>query len=206
MQKILLFIDKVSTFVGYFFSWLIVALTLMITWEVFSRYALDKPHAWAFDAMIMMYGTLFMMSGAYTLSKNGHVRGDVLYGFLQPRTQASIDLVLYFVFFIPGVFALTYAGYYYAADSWAIRETSNITAEGPPVYPYKTVIPLAGAFLLAQGLVEIVRCLICIKQGDWPSRIEDVEEVDVDKLKEMVHVKDADIEALDKYVTKEGAK
>jgi TRAP-type mannitol/chloroaromatic compound transport system permease small subunit len=203
MQKLLLLIDKVSTLVGYCFSWLIVALTLMISWEVFSRYALDKPHAWAFDVMIMMYGTLFMMAGAYTLSKNGHVRGDVLYGFLQPRTQASIDLVLYFVFFVPGVFALTYAGFYYAAESWAINEHSNITAEGPPVYPFKTVIPLAGVFLLAQGVVEIVRCLICIKQGDWPSRIEDVEEVDVDKLKEMVHVKDADIQELDGLVARE---
>jgi TRAP-type mannitol/chloroaromatic compound transport system permease small subunit len=203
MQKLLLSIDKVSTFVGYFFSWLIVSLTLMITWEVFSRYALDHPHAWAFDVMIMMYGTLFMMSGAYTLSKNGHVRGDVLYGFLRPRTQASIDLVLYFLFFIPGVIALTYAGFYYASESWAINEHSNITAEGPPVYPFKTVIPLAGAFLLAQGLVEIVRCVICIRQGDWPSRVEDVEEVDVDKLKEMVHVKDEDIEKLDALVTKE---
>jgi TRAP-type mannitol/chloroaromatic compound transport system permease small subunit len=203
MQKLLLLIDKVSTFVGYFFSWLIVSLTLMITWEVFSRYALDHPHAWAFDVMIMMYGTLFMMSGAYTLSKNGHVRGDVLYGFLRPRTQASIDLVLYVLFFIPGVIALTYAGFYYASESWAINEHSNITAEGPPVYPFKTVIPLAGAFLLAQGLVEIVRCVICIKQGDWPSRVADVEEVDVDKLKEMVHVKDEDIEKLDALVAKE---
>jgi TRAP-type mannitol/chloroaromatic compound transport system permease small subunit len=203
MQKLLLLIDKVSTFVGYFFSWLIVSLTLMITWEVFSRYALDHPHAWAFDVMIMMYGTLFMMSGAYTLSKNGHVRGDVLYGFLRPRTQASIDLVLYVLFFIPGVIALTYAGFYYASESWAINEHSNITAEGPPVYPFKTVIPLAGAFLLAQGLVEIVRCVICIRQGDWPSRVADVEEVDVDKLKEMVHVKDEDIEKLDALVAKE---
>jgi TRAP-type mannitol/chloroaromatic compound transport system permease small subunit len=203
MQKLLLLIDKVSTFVGYFFSWLIVALTLMITWEVFSRYALDAPHAWAFDVMIMMYGTLFMMAGAYTLAKNGHVRGDVLYGFLRPRTQASIDLVLYILFFIPGVIALTYAGYYYAAESWAINEHSNITADGPPIYPFKTVIPLAGAVLLAQGVVEIIRCVICIRQGDWPSRIEDVEEVDVGKLKEMVHVKDEDIEKLDTLVVKE---
>jgi TRAP-type mannitol/chloroaromatic compound transport system permease small subunit len=203
MQKLLLLIDKVSTFVGYFFSWLIVALTLMITWEVFSRYALDAPHAWAFDVMIMMYGTLFMMAGAYTLAKNGHVRGDVLYGFLRPRTQASIDLVLYILFFIPGVIALTYAGYYYAAESWAINEHSNITADGPPIYPFKTVIPLAGAVLLAQGVVEIIRCVICIRQGDWPSRIEDVEEVDVGKLKEMVHVKDEDIEKLDSLVVKE---
>jgi TRAP-type mannitol/chloroaromatic compound transport system permease small subunit len=193
MQKLLLFIDKLSTWVGHLFSWLIVALTLLISWEVFSRYALDRPHAWTFDVMIMLYGTLFMMAGAYTLSKNGHVRGDVLYGFFQPRTQATLDLILYIVFFIPGVFALTYAGYYYAGDSWRINEHSNITAEGPPVYPFKTVIPLAGAFLLAQGIVEIIRCIICIEQGAWPSREEDVEEVDVDKLKEMVHVTDEDI-------------
>jgi len=193
MQKLLLFIDKLSTWVGHLFSWLIVALTLLISWEVFSRYALDRPHAWTFDVMIMLYGTLFMMAGAYTLSKNGHVRGDVLYGFFQPRTQATLDLILYIVFFVPGVFALTYAGYYYAGDSWRINEHSNITAEGPPVYPFKTVIPVAGAFLLAQGIVEIIRCIICIKQGEWPSREEDVEEVDVDKLKEMVHVKDEDI-------------
>jgi TRAP-type mannitol/chloroaromatic compound transport system permease small subunit len=187
MQKILLFIDKLSTFVGQMFSWLIVALTLLISWEVFSRYALDNPHAWAFDAMIMLYGTLFMMAGAYTLSKNGHVRGDVLYGFFQPRTQATLDLLLYIVFFMPGVIALTYAGYFYAAESWAINEHSNITAEGPPVYPFKTVIPLAGIILLLQGIVEIVRCIVCIRQGCWPSREEDVEEVDVEKLKEMVH-------------------
>ncbi len=187
MQKLLLFVDKLSTFVGQAFSWLIVGLTLLISWEVFSRYALDAPHAWAFDAMIMLYGTLFMMAGAYTLSKNGHVRGDVLYGFFRPRTQATLDLLLYFVFFIPGVIALTYAGYFYAAESWAINEHSNITADGPPVYPFKTVIPLAGAVLLLQGLVEIARCIICLRNGAWPSRGEDVEEVDVDKLKEMVH-------------------
>ena len=200
MQKILLTIDRISTFIGQAFSWLIVALTLMISWEVFSRYALDRPHSWAFDVMIIMYGTLFMMAGAYTLAKSGHVRGDVLYGFFTPRAQATIDLVLYIVFFIPGVFALTYAGYYFAAESWAIRETSNITAEGPPIYPFKLMLPLAGAFLLAQGIVEIIRCTICIRQGQWPARAEDVQEVDVDKLKEMVHVKDEDIAKLDQFV------
>ena len=200
MQRLLLFVDKVSTWVGHAFSFLIVGLTLLISWEVFSRYVLDAPHAWAFDVMIMMYGTLFMMAGAYTLSKNGHVRGDVLYGFFRPRTQATIDLVLYIAFFVPGVFALTYAGYFYAAESWAINEHSSITAEGPPVYQFKTVIPIAGAILLAQGIVEIIRCAICIKQGYWPSREEDVEEVDVDKVKELVHVKDEDIKQLDKLV------
>ena len=204
MQQLLLMIDKISTFIGQAFSWLIVALTLLISWEVFSRYALDKPHAWAFDVMIMLYGTLFMMAGAYTLAKSGHVRGDVLYGFFEPRTQATIDLILFVLFFMPGVFALTYAGYYFAAESWAIHEHSNVTADGPPIYPFKTILPMAGAILLLQGLVEIVRCVICIQQGAWPSREEDVEEVDVDKLKEMVHVKDADIDKLDRFVVQQG--
>ena len=203
MQKILLSIDKLSTWVGQFFSCLIVALTLSISWEVFSRYALDRPHDWMFDAMIQMYGTLFMMAGAYTLSKNGHVRGDVLYSFFRPRTQATIDLILYIVFFLPGTFALTYAGYFYALDAVRILEHSGVTADGPPVYQFKAVIPLAGAFLLAQGIVEIIRCIACIRQGDWPSREEDVQEVDVDKLKEMVHVKDEDIEKLDALVVKQ---
>jgi len=205
MQKVLLFVDRVSTWVGQAFSFCIVLLTLHVTWEVFSRYVLDNPRAWAFDVMIMFYGTLFMMAGAYTLSKNGHVRGDVLYGFFRPRTQATIDLTLYFVAFIPGVIALTYAGYYYAADSWRIDEHSNITYGGPPVYPFKTVIPLAGAFLLAQGIVEIIRCVICLKQGEWPSRIQDVEEVDVEKLKQELHVKDEDIQKLDAFVIKQEA-
>ncbi len=196
MQKILLTVDKVSTWVGQFFSWLIVALTLSISWEVFSRYALDRPHDWMFDAMIQMYGTLFMMAGAYTLSKNGHVRGDVLYSFFRPRTQATVDLILYIVFFLPGTFALTYAGYFYAADSVRILERSSITADGPTVYQFKAVIPLA-------GVVEIIRCIACINQGEWPSREGDVQEVDVDKLKEMVHVKDEDIEKLDALVVKQ---
>ena len=204
MQNLLLFIDKVSTVIGQFFSWLIVALTFMISWEVFSRYVLDSPHSWAFDVMSMMYGSLFMMAGAYTLSKNGHVRGDVLYGFFPPRLQAWLDLTLYFVFFIPGVVALAYAGYGFAAESWAINEHSNITADGPPVYPFKTILPLAGAFLLAQGLVEIVRCIVCIQQGEWPKRGDDVDEVDVEKLKQMVNVKDEDIAKLDALVIGKG--
>jgi TRAP-type mannitol/chloroaromatic compound transport system permease small subunit len=205
MQKLLLTVDKISTFVGQAFSWLIVSLTLMISWEVFSRYVLDRPHSWAFDVMIMMYGTLFMMAGAYTLAKSGHVRGDVLYGFFEPRTQATLDLILYILFFVPGVVALTYAGYYFAAESWAMNEHSSITSEGPAIYPFKTMLPLAGAFLLLQGIVEIIRCVICIRDGQWPGRVEDVEEVDVDKLKEMVHVKDEDIAKLDQFVAPQGS-
>ena len=203
MQKLLLFVDKVSTWIGHAFSWFIVALTLLISWEVFSRYALDHPHAWAFDAMIMLYGTLFMMAGAYTLAKNGHVRGDVLYGFFPPRLQAGLDVTLYLLFFVPGVVAFVWAGYNYAAESWAINEHSNITADGPPIYPFKTIIPVAGAFILMQGIVEIIRCVICLKRGEWPSREEDVQEVDVEKLKDMVHVKDEDIAKLDKIVVRQ---
>ena len=186
MQNLFLTVDKISTVIGHFFSWLVVGLTALIGFEVFSRYVLNNPHPWVFDAQIMMYGTMFMMAGAYTLAKNGHVRGDILYGFLKPRTQAIFDLILYIVFFIPGVIALAYAGYGYAADSWRILEHSSITSDGPPIYPFKTIIPIAGVVLLAQGIVEILRCVVCIKEGEWPSREQDVEEVDVDALKAMV--------------------
>lgn len=192
MQKALLFVDKISTFVGHAFSFLIVALALHVTWEVFSRYVLDRPHDWAFDVTIQMYGTLFMMAGAYTLAKNGHVRGDMLYGFFPPRTQATIDLILYVAFFLPGVTALTYAGYFFAEESWRINEHSTTTYGGPPLYPFKTVIPIAGAFVLMQGIVEMIRCVICLKQGGWPSREEDIEEVDVDKLKEELRFEGGD--------------
>ena len=198
MQKFFLLVDEVSTWLGHVFSWLILALTVLITFEVFSRYVLDNPHPWAFDVMIMLYGSMFMMAGAYTLSKNGHVRGDVLYGFFPPRLQAGLDLLLYILFFFPGVIALAYAGYFYAGESWAIKEISNITSDGPPGYPFKTIIPIAGGMLLIQGVVELLRCIVCLQAGAWPRRRHDVEDVDVDKLKEMVHVKDEDMAALER--------
>jgi TRAP-type mannitol/chloroaromatic compound transport system permease small subunit len=201
MQKLLLAVDRFSTFVGTAFSWLIITLTFLITYEVFSRYALDAPHDWAFDGMIQMYGMLFMMAGAYTLSKNNMVRGDVLYGFFPPRVQAGLDLTLYILFFLPGVIALCWSGYTYALDAWKIWEHSGITAEGPPIYQFKTIIPIAGACILLQGIVEMIRCILCLKTGQWPSRIQDVEEVDVEKLKATVQVTDEDIAKLDQYVT-----
>jgi TRAP-type mannitol/chloroaromatic compound transport system permease small subunit len=206
MQKILLVVDRLSTWLGQLFSWLIVVLTLLISWEVFSRYVLNKPHGWMLDAQIILYGTLFMMAGAYTLAKNNHVRGDVLYSFFEPRTQAWVDLILYIAFFLPGVVAMTWAGWTFAADAVAIRE-QTFSADPLPIYPFKAVIPIAAAMLLAQGLVEIVRCIACIRTGAWPERGEDVEEVDVEKLKEMVNVKDADIAAAGQAsLAKEGAK
>jgi TRAP-type mannitol/chloroaromatic compound transport system permease small subunit len=203
MRRVLLAVDRLSTLVGQIFAWLIVALAAMITWEVLSRKFFESPHAWTFDAQLMLYGVMFMMAGAYTLSKNGHVRGDVLYGFFRPRLQATIDLTLYILFFLPGTVALVWAGYRFADESWAIGERSSIMLEGPPIYWFKTFIPIAGAFLLLQGFAEIVRCIQCLRDGEWPSRQQDVVEVDVEKLKEMVHVSDEEIEAADRALVAE---
>ena len=178
-QSIYRGIDHVSYWSGKACAWLIVALTLVVSIEVFKRYILNAPTAWIFDFNNMLYGTLFMMCGAYTLAAGGHVRADFVYGRLAPRTQAALDLALYLLFFIPGILALIYAGFDYAADSWRINEHSTVTAEGPPVYHFKSVIPIAGLLVMLQGLGEIVRCIDCLRTGAWPPRLEDVEEIDV---------------------------
>ena len=172
-------IDAISTWVGKLAAWLIIGMMLLVVAEVFKRYILNMPTAWIFDASNMLYGSLFMLCGAYTLAQNGHVRGDFFYGSMQPRTQASLDLVLYIVFFIPGIAALVYAGTSYAGQSWRILEHSTVTANGPPIYHFKSMIPLAGALLMLQGLAEIARCVICLKTGSWPPRLKDVNEIDV---------------------------
>jgi TRAP-type mannitol/chloroaromatic compound transport system permease small subunit len=179
IQRALYTIDRISTFTGKAASWLIIGLMVVVCVEVFKRYILNMPTAWIFDASNMFYGTLFMIGGAYTLAQNGHVRGDFLYSSMRPRTQATLDLVLYIAFFLPGILALCYAGFDYAADSWRINEHSNVTADGPPVYHFKTVIPIAGILLLLQGSAEIIRCVICLKTGSWPNRLKDVSEIDV---------------------------
>src|SRR3954463_5893446 len=179
VQGVLHTIDGISTWVGKAFAWLMVLLMTVVCVEVFKRYILNAPTAWIFDAENMMYGTLFMMCGAYTLAQDAHVRGDFLYGSMKPRTQATLDLILYILFFLPGVIALVKAGIDYAEISWRINEHSNVTSDGPPVYHFKTVIPIAGALVLLQGLAEIVRCVMCLKTGDWPERLKDAEEIDV---------------------------
>ena len=185
MQKLFLAADRLSTFVGRAFAWSIVLLTLLVSWEVFSRYVLNHPHPWALDAQIMLYGILFMMAGAYTLAHQGHVRGDILYGAFSPRTQAGLDLVLFILFYLPGVVALTWAGWTYANESLAIRE-NTFSPDPLPLYPFKFFIPAAGALLLIQGLVEILRCVVCLRDGAWPPRQRDVEEIDVEELKARV--------------------
>src|SRR3954471_706757 len=156
-QRFLHTIDGISTWTGKAAAWLIVGLMALACAEVFKRYILNMPTAWIFDASNMLYGPLVMIGGAYTLAQNAHVRGDFLYSSMRPRTQATLDLVLYIVFFLPGIAALVYAGYFYAADSWRIAEHSNVTADGPPVYHFKSVIPIAGALIMLQGVAEIVR-------------------------------------------------
>ena len=179
VQNMLLIIDRISTWAGKATAWLILVLMLAVCIEVFKRYILNAPTAWIFDLDNMLYGTLFMMCGAYTLAQDAHVRGDFLYGSMKPRTQASLDLALYILFFLPGIAALIYAGYDYASISWHINEHSNVTSEGPPVYPFKTVIPIAGVLVLIQGVAEIARCIVCLQTGRWPDRLKDVEEIDV---------------------------
>jgi TRAP-type mannitol/chloroaromatic compound transport system permease small subunit len=179
VQTFLHTVDGISTWVGKAAAWLIILLTAVVCIEVFKRYIMNSPDAWIFDVDNMMYGTLFMMCGAYTLAQNAHVRGDFLYSSMRPRTQAGLDLVLYVVFFIPGIAALIYAGWGFAADSWRIAEHSNVTANGPPVYHFKSIMPIAGAFVMLQGIAEIVRAVVCLKTGVWPSRLKDVAEIDV---------------------------
>ena len=179
VQSVLHRIDQLSTWVGKVFAWLIVVLTTIVCIEVFKRYILNAPTAWIFDLENMLYGTLFMMCGAYTLAQNAHVRGDFLYSSMRPRTQAGLDLVLYIVFFIPGIAALIYSGWVFAVESWTINEHSNVTANGPPVWQFKFMIPLAGAMVMLQGIAEIMRCVVCLKTGEWPSRLKDVAETDV---------------------------
>jgi TRAP-type mannitol/chloroaromatic compound transport system permease small subunit len=193
LARLIAFVDGVSTWVGRASAWLIAVLTALIAYEVFSRYVLGSPHDWAFDVSYMLYGAMFMLAGAYALAKGAHVRGDLLYGSFPPRMQAALDLVLYLVFFLPGIAALAFAGYTFAEESWAIREGSPMTPDGPPVYPFKAIIPVAGGLLLLQGLVEILRCFACLASGEWPARAPDVEEVNLERLRETV---DAGGEAL----------
>ena len=178
-QRFLLFADHVSTWAGKAAAWLIIVLTAAVCIEVFKRYLLNAPTAWAFDADYMLYGTLFMLGGAYTLAQDAHVRGDFLYSSMRPRVQAGLDLALYIVFFLPGIAALSYAGWDFAHASWVINEHVNDTANGPSVYEFKTVIPIAGTLVLFQGLAEIVRCVVCLRTGEWPARLKDAEEIDV---------------------------
>jgi TRAP-type mannitol/chloroaromatic compound transport system permease small subunit len=174
----ILAIDKFNTAIGKLAGWAIVILTFAISYEVFARYVLKAPTEWAFDASYILYGTLFMLAGPYALARNAHVRGDFLYRSWTPRTQAKLDLALYFLFFFPGIIALAWAGYHFAAFSWMIGEHSSNSPNGPPLYHFKSLIPVAGALMTLQGIAEVARCVTCIRTGAWPQRLHDVEETE----------------------------
>jgi TRAP-type mannitol/chloroaromatic compound transport system permease small subunit len=178
MQRLLLGIDRFSTLVGQAFAWCIVLLTGVVCYEVFVRYLFRAPTTWAYDTSYMLYGTLFMMAGAYTLSRNGHVRGDFLYRNFPPRRQAWFDLVLYLLFFFPAIFAFMVSGWHFFEDSLRQNERSMFSPTGPVIWPFKFLIPLVGLLLLLQGLAEVVRCVRCIRDGAWPPRLSDVEELE----------------------------
>lgn len=171
-------IDQISTQVGHAFSWSIILLTAAMTYEVVMRYVFSAPTTWAFDASYMLYGLLFMTAGAYTLARNGHVRGDFLYRAWPPRKQAGMDLALYILFFFPGILAFIYAGFGFARMSWIMNEHSSASPSGPPVYHFKALIPITGALMLIQGLAETLRCVMCLRTGEWPRRMHDVEELE----------------------------
>lgn len=178
MLGFLLFIDRLSAAVGKAFGWCIIVLTFGTCYEVFMRYVMRAPTSWAFDVAYCMYGALFLMAGAYTLSRNGHVRGDVIYRLFPVRTQAAIDLVLYILFFFPGFLALLIYGYPYAITSFTISEVSIYSPAGLPIWPLKALIPVAAVFMLMQGLAEAIRCVIAVRDGSWPQRLHDVEELE----------------------------
>ncbi len=178
IQKFIYGVDQLSKTVGHAFAWLIVILMLGTCYEVFVRYALNNPTSWAFDMSYIVYGALFLMAGAYTLSRNGHVRGDVLYRLWPPRVQAGVELTLYFFFFFPGVLALMIAGWAYGYDAFKLKEVSVNSPVGVPVWQLKMLIPFAGFFLMLQGIAECLRCVLCLREGRWAQRLHDVEELE----------------------------
>lgn len=171
-------IEGLSLWVGRAFGWCILILTLSVSYEVFVRYVLNAPTVWAFDMMIQMYGALFLMCGAYALAQDTHVRADVIYRLLPIKVQAGLDFVLYFLFFFPGILALVWFGYEIASDSWRYREVSFNSPASIQIYFFKSLIPVAGALLMIQGLAELVRCIMAIRTGAWPERLADVKETE----------------------------
>jgi TRAP-type mannitol/chloroaromatic compound transport system permease small subunit len=178
MKRLILAIDQLSKTIGHAFAWCIVILTLGTTYEVIVRYALNNPTSWAFDFSYLMYGAVFYMAGAYTLSRGGHVRADMFYRLWRPRTQAVVELVLYVIFFFPGILALVYAGWLYGYDSARIFEVSVNSPAGIPIWPLKMMIPFGAGLIALQGFAEVLRCIVCLREGHWPTRLHDVEELE----------------------------
>ena len=178
LHRLIYAVDRLSLMVGHAFAWCAAILTMGTVYEVFVRYALNAPTSWAFDMSYLMYAGVFYMAGAYTLSRGAHVRADMLYRLWRPRTQAAVELGLYLVFFFPGVAALVIAGWGYGTESLRIGEVSVNSPAGVPIWPLKLMIPAGAALLALQGVAEVLRCLACLREGAWPPRLHDAEELE----------------------------
>lgn len=177
-------VDLLSRTIGHAFAWCIIILTLGTSYEVFVRYVLNNPTSWAFDFSYTMYGAMFFMAGAYTLSRGAHVRCDMFYRLWQPRTQARVELVLYVLFFFPGIVALVLSGWDYGFNSMRIREVSVNSPAGVPIWPLKMLIPFGAGLLALQGAAEVLRCIQCLRDNRWPQRLHDVEELEKQLIEE----------------------
>ncbi len=178
MTSIIHSIESLNIWIGRAFGWCILILTLSVSYEVFVRYVLNAPTVWAFDMMVQMYGALFLMAGPYALAQDAHVRADVIHRLLSVRWQARIDFVLYVFFFFPGMLALFWFGMEIASDSWRYQEVSWNSPARIQIYFFKTLIPLAGALLILQGVSECMRCFLAMKSGSWLPRMEDARETE----------------------------
>lgn len=205
MERFITTVDKINTAIGKTAGWCILVLTLTTSYEVFSRYLFGSPTDWAFDASYILYGTLFMLAGAYTLARNAHVRGDFMYRAWTPRTQAKWDLVLFILFFFPGMLAFIYSGFGFAKLAWLMNERSSASPNGPIIWPFKWLIPIVGVLMVAQGIVEVIRCLQCIKTGEWPNRLHDVEELDKVMLEKAAHGEYEVVKELEELGQRKGA-
>jgi TRAP-type mannitol/chloroaromatic compound transport system permease small subunit len=183
-------VDQLSKSVGHAFAWCLMILTFGTSYEVFVRYVLNEPTSWAFDFSYLMYGAMFYMAGAYTLSRGGHVRADMFYRLWRARTQATVELVLYIVFFFPGVTALVISGWQYGFDSMKIFESSVNSPAGVPIWPLKMLIPFGAALLVLQGVAEVLRCVVCLREGAWAPRLHDVEELEKQLVEERAKKED----------------
>ena len=192
MQRLIYGIDQLNKTIGHAFAWCIIILTFGTCYEVFVRYVMDDPTSWAFDLSYLMYGALFYMAGAYTLSRGGHVRADMFYRLWKPRIQATVEMTLYVLFFFPGILALVYAGWGYGTESLRLREVSVNSPAGMPIWPLKMIIPIGAMLMTLQGIAELLRCVQCLRDGEWTPRMHDVEELEKQILEEAARKREAE--------------
>lgn len=164
MKKILLrfvgFADVLALWSGRLAAWLTLAAVLILTLEVIRRYFFNAPTQWAHEISTLLFGLLYVLTGAYALKERAHVGVDVLYSRFSPKGKALINL-LGFVFLALFAGTLVVYGWKFFLASWQNREFS-LANQAIPVYPFKLAIPVGAALLLLQGLANLVRDLLIL--------------------------------------------